>query len=120
MRNGIALLVIIKPLKVNVYCPHIDSTLHIDIPRRELSEWNEDTLKAAICFKLGIANDKTNNDILAMSGNRTIKASALPNNCLLTYTRVKQFQFPSPINGACILVPLNTTEQFASSHDAYN
>ena len=121
MRNGIALMVTIKPLRVNVYCPHIDSTLHIDIPRRELDKWNKVTLKTAICFKLGIVDREADNDILAMSGSQSIEVPALTDNCLLTYTRIKQFQFPSPI-GADVLVsvPLNITEQFASNRNIYN
>ena len=120
MRNGIALMVTIKPLRVNVYCPHIDSTLHIDIPRRELHTWNKDTLQAVIGYKLGISITQTNNDILAMSGKESINVGFLTDNCLLTYTRIKQFQLPSTIDGARVSVPLDTTQRFASSHDVYN
>ena len=121
MRNGVALLVTLKPLTVNVYCPHNDSTLHIEIPQRERNKWSVGDLRNAICYKLGIEVKQANSDILAMSGSPLTKIYTITDNCLLTYTRIKHLQIPSPVTaGQSVNVPLDTTNQFASRRDIYN
>ncbi len=121
MRNGVALLVTLKPLTVNVYCPHNDSTLHIEIPQRERNKWSVDHLRNAICYKLGIEVNQASSDILAMSGNPLTNIFTITDNCLLTYTRIKHLEIPSPVTARQLVnVPLNTTDQFASRRDIYN
>ena len=70
LKNGVALLATIKPYTVHVFCPHIDATLQIDIPKSEEDDWTSDTLQTVVCFKLGIDPDSSENNILVHNGRK--------------------------------------------------
>ena len=134
LKNGVALLATIKPFTVKVFCPHIDATLLVDIPRRELGySWTVATLRTVVCFKLGIDPASSENDILALEGESLCDSServsgtgiTSEKNSLLTYTRIQQFQLPLPIISLTITkhvfaAPSNVTQKFASGHTVYN
>ena len=126
LKNGVALLATIKPSTVHVFCPHIDATLKIDIPRREWRTWTVDTLRTVVSFKLGIDLGSSQNDILALNGkilrdfSRLCETSGKESS--LTYTRIQQFQLPLPIGQTkhVFAAPSNVTQKFASSDTVYN
>ena len=128
LKNGVALLATIKPSTVHVFCPHIDATLQIDIPRREWGSWTGATLRTVVCFKLGIDPASSQNDILALEGEslhdlNKVSATGITGgkDSLLTYTRIQQFQVPLPTGGVNpIFTPSSVTRQFASGHTVYN
>ena len=129
LKNGVALLATIKPYAVHVFCPHIDATLQIDIPRRELSSWTVVTLRAVVCFKLGINPSSSQNDILALEGESLFDSDKVcaigitgGKDSLLTYTRIQQFQLPLPTGNTShvFAAPSDITNKFASSNTIYN
>ncbi len=131
LKNGVALLATIKPSTVKVFCPHIDTILQIDIPRREWGSWTGATLRTVVCFKLGIDPASSQNDILALKGESLLnsdKVCALNGitggkDLLLTYTRIQQFQLALPtmmMTSHVFAVPSDITHNFASSHSIYN
>ncbi len=130
MKNGVALLATIKPSTVHVFCPHIDATLQIDIPRREWGSWTGATpLRTVVCFKLGIDPASSKNDILALKGESLLNSSDVlapgitgGKDLLLTYTRIQQFQLALPTGDAShvFAAPSDITHNFASSHSIYN
>ncbi len=126
LKNGVALLATIKPSTVHVFCPHIDATLRIYIPRREWRTWTVATLRTVVCFKLGIDPASSQNDILALKGESLCDSSKVcetdGKESLLTYTRIQQFQLPLPIDQTkhVFAAPSNVTKKFASSDTVYD
>ncbi len=124
MRNGIALLVstYIKPFVINVYCPDIDVTLTIEIPKREFSFWTIKTICEAICFKEP-RSEKYAQYLLVYNGNTLTNSrtgvSTIPgitDNCLMTYTKLESFWFniPNSVEKTSVLLPCSTDASFAS------
>ena len=131
LKNGVALLATIKPSTVHVFCPHIDATLQIDIPRREWGSWTGATLRTVVCFKLGIDPASSKSDVLALKGESLCDSRRVcetgGKESLLTYTRIQQFQLPLPIaairgqtNKHVFAAPSNVTKKFACSDTVYN
>ena len=125
LKNGVSLLATIKPYTVHVFCPHVDATLQINIPRRELNSWTVATLRTVVCFKLGIDPASSQNDILALEGeslcdSNNVYATGISGgkDSLLTYTKIQQFQLPLPTGNTshAFAAPSDITHKFASSH----
>ena len=101
LRNGMAVVAVVKPFVINVYSPDRDASLKIEIPRRELRETTVSSLLQEICFRF--AFQKCENDVVMVAGkfitcNKSVKISEvteITHNCLITYTRLCCFSVPS-------------------------
>ena len=125
MKNGVGLAASIKPFIINVYCPDVDVTLAIEIPRQEFSSWKVANIHDVVCFKLGVKSWNEKDDIstvntysskpkstrkvlsqeavLAFSGSAlddpAMNISQIPDisdYCLMTFTRFQKFLLPTP------------------------
>ena len=122
MMNGVALLLCIKPILINVYCPVLDVTLEIKISRDKYAKCTVSTLVSMISSRLGISHCQ--DDVLAMQGdilkNLSLPLSSLPDitDTLLTYTIMDQFQYTEAVSGQVenISLPFRTEESFALNH----
>ena len=122
MKNGVALLLAIKPIMITVYCPVIDCTLEIIIPRYEYAEYTVSTLRSMICSQLGFSTTGRQNDVLAVKGEilktLDLKISSLSDitDTVVTYTLMDEFEF---FNDFKRKKSFGTNKAFSSTHSFY-
>ena len=125
MRNGVALLIGIKPIVINVHYSYDSVSLQVEIPKSEFQRWTVSTLREVICFKRGLAVKNCLADLLIVSGNilnDSTQISEIPeikHNCHLTFTRVERIRICEPTEvgkGRHILLPKGTNLEFARRH----
>ena len=125
MKNGVALLLAIKPIMITVYCPAIDCTLEIVIPRYEYAEYTVSTLRSMICSQLGFSTTGRQNDVLAVKGEilktLDLKISSLSDitDTVVTYTLMNEFEFFNDFKGKNVVLPFGTNKAFSSTHSFY-
>ena len=121
LRNGMAVVAVVKPFVINVYSPDRDASLKIEIPKRELRETTVSSLLRVISFRF--AFQKCENDVAMVAGkcftcNESTKISEvteITHNCLITYTRLCCFSVP-PVEGSKkknLYLPFTTNKKFA-------
>ena len=104
LRNGVGVLAAMKPFVINVYSPDRDASLRIEIPKRELNDWNISFLLKLIHFRYAFSECK--HDILAVNGRviddeslKITEVREIRHDCLMTYTRMRQLNFKEGTGG---------------------
>ena len=77
VKNGSAVYLAIKPVKVNVYRPDVDFSFVVEIPQKEIACWKVSYLREIVCSKFGI--DINSPHILAVAGEELMNEKMINN-----------------------------------------
>ena len=124
LRNGMAVVAVVKPFVINVYSPDRDASLKIEIPRRELRETTVSTLFGEINFRFAFPSFQEEAVVMVagkcitcntFTRTKISEITEITHNCLITYTRLRCFSVleGSKKKNSHVYLPFTTNEKFA-------
>ena len=66
MKNGAAVYLAIKPIKINIYRADVDFVFEVEIPKNEYEHWKVSALREMVCSRFGFTVEC--NHVLAVAG----------------------------------------------------
>lgn len=127
MKNGAAVCLAIKPIKVDIYRPDLDRHFEVEITKNEYEHWKVSALREMVCSKFGFNVEC--NHVLAVAGKELtndmmIKVLPEIKDCckVVTFTLLQGVTLLTPegVNNRNLIVPVDASLKTISKDALYD